>query len=269
MWAASYTKAAALFLLPLPLALALVGALISGDAGRAAFASGALVCLWSAAVLMLRALVTETQCSLGDRRDPPAIPFKLFSAVLTAAGVPLAAFAGGQTLAVAIVLAALGAIGHVLFYGGDLRPARIKVAMVAGVDRDAVIQQLKQAHVRLRGIEAAGRSIAVPEFRDQLSRITGIGRSILHEIERDPADAARSRRFLNLYLDSAERVTVEYARTHRQQRLQPVDQNFRELLTEMEHTFTEQHRRLVDRDLMTLDVDIEVLNARLKGDGLG
>jgi hypothetical protein len=37
----------------------------------------------------------------------------------------------------------------------------------------------------------------------------------------------------------------------------------------MESTFTEQHRRLVDRDLMTLDVDIEVLNARLKGDGLG
>jgi hypothetical protein len=37
----------------------------------------------------------------------------------------------------------------------------------------------------------------------------------------------------------------------------------------MESTFAEQHRRLVDRDLLSLDVDIEVLNARLKGEGLG
>jgi 5-bromo-4-chloroindolyl phosphate hydrolysis protein len=262
-------KSAALFLLPVPLAFALVGALIAGDAGRAAFSSGALACLWAAALLALRALVAEGQHYLGQRSDPPALPLKLFSAVLTTAGISLAAFASGQTLAVTLVLATLGAVGHLLFYGRDLRPARINVAITAGVDRAAVTLQLKQAHGRLRGIEAAARSIPLPEVRDRLVRITGIGRSILHEIERDPADAARARRFLNLYLDGAERVTVEYARTHRQERLQPLDQNFRELLTEMENTFTEQHRRLVDRDQMTLDVDIEVLNARLKGDGLG
>jgi 5-bromo-4-chloroindolyl phosphate hydrolysis protein len=265
----STAKSAALFLLPLPLAFALVGALIAGDAGRAALSAGALASLWAAAVLVLRALIAEGQHYLGQRLDPPAAPLKLLSAILTTAGISLAAFASGQALAVTLVLAVLGAVGHLLFYGRDLRPARINVAIAAGVDRDAVTRQLKQAHGRLRGIESAARSIPLPEFRDRLGRITGIGRSILHEIERDPADAARARRFLNLYLDGAERVTVEYARTRRQERLQPLDQNFRELLTEMENTFTEQHRRLVDRDQMTLDVDIEVLNARLKGDGLG
>ena len=265
----STAKSAALFLLPVPLALAVVGALIAGDAGRAAFSSAALACLWAAAVLVLRALVAEGQHYLGQRPDPPAVPLKLLSAILTTAGISLAAFASGQTLAVTLVLATLGAVGHFLFYGRDLRPARINVAITAGIDREAVTRQLKQAHGRLRGIEAAARSIPLPEFRDRLDRITGIGRSILHEIERDPSDAPRARRFLNLYLDGAERVTVEYARTHRQERLQPLDENFRELLTEMESTFTEQHRRLVDRDQMTLDVDIEVLNARLKGDGLG
>ena len=265
----STAKSAALFLLPVPVALALVGALVAGDAGRAAFSSLALVCLWAAAVLVLRALVAEGQHYLGQRTDPPLIPLKLFSAVLTTAGISLAALAGGQALALTVVLATLGAVGHLLFYGRDLRPARINVAITAGVDRNAVTRQLKQAHGRLRGIEAAARSIALPEFRDRLVKITGIGRSILHEIERDPADASRARRFLNVYLDGAERVTVEYARTTRQERLQPLDQNFRELLTEMENTFTEQHRRLVDRDQMTLDVDIEVLNARLKGEGPG
>jgi 5-bromo-4-chloroindolyl phosphate hydrolysis protein len=265
----STAKSAALFLLPVPLALAVVGALIAGDAARGAFSAGALACLWAAAVLVLRALVAEGQHYLGQRSDPPAVPLKLLSAVLTTAGISLAAFASGQTLAVTVVLAVLGAVGHLLFYGRDRRPARINVAVTAGVDRDAVTRQLKHAHGRLRAIDAAARSLALPEFQDRLVRITGIGRSILHEIERDPADAARARRFLNVYLDGAERVTVEYARTHRQERLQPLDQNFRELLTEMENTFAEQHRRLIDRDQMTLDVDIEVLNARLKGEGPG
>ena len=269
VWAAATAKAAALFLLPLPLALALLGALISGDAGRAAFSGGALMCLWAAAVLVLRALTAETRYSLGDRPDPPAVPLKLLSAALTAAGVVLAAFAGGQTLAVAAVLATLGTVGHVLFYGRDRRPARINVTVVTGVDHVAVALQLKQAHRRLRGIEAAAQSIPVPEFRDRLSRITGIGRSILGEIERDPTDAARARRFLNVYLDGAERVTMEYARTHQQVRAQPLEQNFRQLLTEMEGTFAEQHRRIVERDLLSLDVDIEVLNSRLKNEGLG
>ena len=72
-----------------------------------------------------------------------------------------------------------------------------------------------------------------------------------------------------MYLDSAQRVTLEYARTHRQARRQPIDDNFRQLLVEMETTFSEQHRRLIERDLLSLDAEIEVLNTRLKREGLG
>jgi hypothetical protein len=126
----------------------------------------------------------------------------------------------------------MAAGGHVAFYGLDLRRPRITVAAMDGIDRAAVTLQLKQAYGRLRGIEAAARVIPVAEFRERLARITGIGRSILGEIERDPADAGRARRFLSLYLDSAERVTMEYARTHRGLRAQPLEERFRHLLTD-------------------------------------
>jgi 5-bromo-4-chloroindolyl phosphate hydrolysis protein len=141
--------------------------------------------------------------------------------------------------------------------------------MVDGVDVAAVTGQLKQAYGRLRGIDAAAHAIALPEFRERLARITMTGRAILGAIERDPADAARARRFLNLYLDSAERVTADYARTHREARHHGLDQNFRQLLIGMERTFEEQQRALVERDLVSLDVDIEVLNARLTHEGPG
>jgi 5-bromo-4-chloroindolyl phosphate hydrolysis protein len=121
----------------------------------------------------------------------------------------------------------------------------------------------------LRGIEGAARAIAVPEFRERLSRIADIARAVLGEIERDPADAGRARRFLNLYLDSAERVTVDYARTHAHGRNRPLEQDFRQLLVEMERTFAEQHRRLVEHEQLLLDSDIEVLHARLAREGPG
>jgi hypothetical protein len=268
LWA-STARSLALFLLPLPLMVAVVGALISGDVGRLALAGGGLACLWTSGTVVFRALVAEARYLLGERTDPPALPLKGLTAVLTAIGAALAAFAGGHALVPALVFAALAAVGHLAFYGRDLRPRPIEVAVVDGIDRAAVTLQLKQAYGRLRGIEAASRSIRVPEFRERLARITGIGHSVLAEIERDPADAPRARRFLNHYLDKAEQVTVEYARTHRDAQRQPLEQNFRQLLVDLERTFDEQHRKLLERELLSLDVDIEVLNARIKNEGLG
>ncbi len=268
VWA-PVTKALVPFLLSAPLCLAALVALASGNVERLVLTGGGLACLWGAGVLAWRALVAEARYFLGERLDPPVVPFKLVGALLTATGAALAAAAGGHGVASAVVFAALAGLGSLAFFGRDLRPPRINVAPAEGVDRASVTMQLKRAYGRVRGIEAAAQGIAVPEFGERLGRITGIGRSILGEIERDPRDAARARRFLNLYLDSAERVTVEYARTHHQVRSRPLEENFRQLLIDMEQTFTDQHRKLVEHDALSLDVEIEVLNARLRREGIG
>jgi len=261
-------KAAALFVLPMPLFLAVLVDLFSGELGRLALTGGALGSLWTAGALAWRALVAEARYYLGQRLDPPRFPLKAASLALTALGSGLAATAGGHEAAVALVYAAMAAAGHAAFYGRDLKKHPIEVAATPGVDRQAVTAQLKRAYGRLRGIEAAAKTIAVPEFGERLTRITAVGRDILREIERDPRDAVRARRFLNLYLDSAEKVTVEYARTHRHLRNRPLEQNFRQLLIDMEQTFSEQHEKLLENDALALDVEIEVLNARLRQEGV-
>ena len=261
-------KSAALFLLPFPLVIAFFVALVGGDIGRLAAISGAIAAFFGAGVLTWRGLVAEARYFLGQRLDPPTVPLKTVSAMLTAIGAGLAASAGGHGLASAGAFAVLAAVGYFCFYGRDPKRKRIDVPEVAGVDRDAVIIQLKHAYGRLQGIEAAARSIAVPEFVERLKRIIGFGKQILAEIERDPRDAARARRFLHLYLDSAEKVTVEYARTHRQMRNRPLENNFRQLLIDMEQTFEAQRQKLLENDVLTLDVEIEVLNARLKREGI-
>jgi 5-bromo-4-chloroindolyl phosphate hydrolysis protein len=141
--------------------------------------------------------------------------------------------------------------------------------VVDGVDVEGVTRQLKQAYSRLRAIDAAAHGIAAHEFRQRLSGITATGRSILAALEQNPRDAPRARRFLHLYLESAERVTTEYARTHARVRNPPLDDNFRRLLVEMEQTFAAQQKKLVERDMMSLEVDMEVLHTRLRNEGRG
>ena len=261
-------KAAVLFVLPFPLVIAFVVALVTGEFFRFVGISGALTAFFGAGVLTWLALAAEARYFLGDRMDVPVVPFRLISTFLTATGAVLAASAGGYGTVGMLVFAVLAAAGYLLFYGRDPKRRHFNVTEAAGVDIDTVTMQLKQAYGRLQGIDAGARSIAVPEFVERLQRIIGIGKDILEEIERDPRDASRARRFLNIYLDSAERVVTEYARTHRQIRNRPLEENFRQLLIDMEETFEVQHQKLLENDLLSLDVDIEVLNARLKREGV-
>jgi len=48
-----------------------------------------------------------------------------------------------------------------------------------------------------------------------------------------------------------------------------LEQNFRRLLVEMEDTFSEQHRLVLERKELLLDADIEVLNTRMSQEGPG
>jgi len=262
-------KAAALFLLSIPLYLACLAALVAGDVEEILLAAAGVACFWMAGVLATRALAGEARYILGERPNPTTLPLKLFSAALTTIGVLLAAAANGYGITLATLFALMALSGHAAFYGRDLRAPRIRVAFVDGVDVAAVAAQLKQAYGRLRGIEAVSQSIPVPEFRARLGHITGIGRAILREIERDPADAARARRFLNLYLDEAERITGDYARARKALPEARRDDSFRQLLDDLECAFEQQRQRLVNHERMSLDADIEVLSTRLKREGLG
>lgn len=266
---APVTKAAALFVLPAPLAVASLAALIEGDLGQLGLSGGALASLWSAGALAWRAAVAEARHLLGEQPDLPRVPLKLVSAVATAGGATLAALAGEHTTAAALVFGGLGAAGHLAFFGRDLRPPRVRVTTVEGVDARAVSRQLEQAHARLRRIESAARSLASPELRERLSGVVRTGREVLNAIEQDPRDALRARRFLNLYLESAEGIVVEYARTNGPGAGPQVEERFRRLLGGMERTFTAQHLRLAERAQLSLDVDMDVLDARMKQHGPG
>ncbi|AHF03692.1 5-bromo-4-chloroindolyl phosphate hydrolase [Marichromatium purpuratum 984] len=258
-----------LFVLPLPL---LFGALIALGAGRLesflADASG--FALFMAAAYLTRRGIREAH--LQDRRRRfarlPRVRLQTLGGLLVALATGWCVLVSlGQGAGLALAFAAVALLGFHLSYGlmpeapeqpFDFSDARARKVAAA----------LAEAEQKLIEVETAAARIANPELKARLGRIALKGRRILEQIAERPTDLFRARKFLNVYLDGVRQVTDGYARTHRQADVLALEENFRGVLVTVEEVFDEQHQRLLDSDLMDLDVRIEVLKQQLEREGL-
>lgn len=126
-------------------------------------------------------------------------------------------------------------------------------------DPDA--QALASLDNRVTALAAAPLQLPGGEFSDKLVRITGEARSLLREAHDDPADFARVRRFLAIYLDQLETLVVRYRTAHPQGgALSP---GLARVLDDLERAFAGKREELRLHDIRALDVEVEVLARRL------
>lgn len=244
-----------LFLLPLPLFWAMLIALGKGALG------GFLGSAFALGLLMLGAWVTRRGLHQAKRRPmSSSLPLKSIGGVITAVGTAFTAWVAGHNPVIGICFGLAALLGFYLAYGFD---RRLKLSS----DKD-VASALEEAYRKLERLEEAGDNIGSRDFRDRLQRISGWGEKILDRIGEDPEDFRRARKFLNVYLDGAQQVTDKFARTRSDANSAELEENFRTLLTDMETVCEEQYQRLIDDDMVDLDVQIEVLTTRLKREGV-
>jgi hypothetical protein len=260
-------KGRLLWLLPLPLIPAAVLALTTGQVGTLAAISAAYGLYLAGAMLARRGFQDEAEYHRRRLASAPWPPFKTLAALAIALATLVTAWLGaGHTIAAGMAFGLGAFVAFVLLYG--LEPRRGKtVPERVGVDSEEAGRLLAQAEQKVTAIEQAGQRIGHPELRARLGRIASLARDILHEIEHDPANLRRARRFLTTYLDGAQRVVTGYADTHSQGGPHQLEDNFRRVLATIEEVFEAQYTRLQETDLRELDVQIEVLETQLKREG--
>jgi len=198
----------------------------------------------------------------------PPRPLKMTAAILAALATGMIAWLSARnSLPVSLLFAGGAFLGMYLSYGFDPRKEKNIVA-AHGYSRDEILRTLEDSSRIIRGIEQANDRIRNTELNQRIERICGIADSILAEIEADPRDIRRARKFLNVYLEGARQVTEGYARTHPQTQSGELEQNFRNVLETIESVFQEQHQKLLEEDVFDLDVKIEVLATQLKREGI-
>ncbi len=257
-----------LFVFPIPLFMAVAVSLGRGHFSGVLGNASAAVLLLIGASSLRRGLYLEQVYKSKKVAVAPKYPFKLLASLTLGFGVMTAAkFGAGHTLLVAICFGIGAALGTLLVYGTDPRKEKVATAGY-GYTTSEVVQALEDAEHLVRKIETASAAIQNQELNDRILRIAFAARKILTVIEEDPRDLRRARKFLNTYLEGARKVIEGYAKTHTKTSTDELETNFRSVLITIEEVFEKQHRKLLQNDVLDLDVQIEVLATQLKREGI-
>ncbi|MBC7138507.1 MAG: 5-bromo-4-chloroindolyl phosphate hydrolysis family protein [Defluviimonas sp.] len=260
-----------LFLAPVPL---LFTAFSGGALGLAADL-GALAILWGGAWLTSEGVRAQAAFDARAAARRPAIPRKLFGAVLTGIGVALAAVdpaaapaaaEPGAMLAPAIFGVVAAAL-HVLAFGVD--PLRDKRA--AGADAfqsGRVARVLEEGERHLAAMrEAIGRT-GEQVLIARVARFEATVREMFARVESDPRDLTAARRWLGVYLEGARNATAKFADLWLRSRDAAARAQYEGFLDELEASFAARSQTLLTDDRTDLTVEIDVLRERLAREGL-
>jgi 5-bromo-4-chloroindolyl phosphate hydrolysis protein len=264
-----YGRGVLVFLLPLPVLFAVIVSLIKGDLTTLIINTASYGLYLAGAFLIRRGLQNTADDEHRKIAPTPKYPLKTLGAAMVAIATGWVAFIGaGYSFPIATGFGLGALIGCYLLYGFD--PRRPKQATdTDGLDTtNQVVQALERAKSIIAGIDQASHKIRNPELTGRLHRITELARQILTVIEEEPKDLRRARKFLNIYLEGAQQVTEGYARTHQHMESQELEDNFRQVLITIEEVFKEQQQKLLENDVLDLDVKIEVLANQLKREGV-
>jgi len=127
---------------------------------------------------------------------------------------------------------------------------------------------LNTSENRVLHIEESAQTIENTELSQRLEKITQLSRDVLKVLVDNPEKLPKARRFLYSYLEGTESVIKRYAATHKKTDNLALEENFRQVLENIEKVFAEQYDKLVSSDVFDLDVDIEVLNTLLEKQGI-
>ncbi|WP_151717686.1 5-bromo-4-chloroindolyl phosphate hydrolysis family protein [Gemmobacter serpentinus] len=193
----------------------------------------------------------------------PAIPRKIFGAVLGGLGIGMGAMAATGSPVHAGLIGLLGGALHLGAFGLD--PLRDKGA--EGIDAfqaDRVARAVDEAETHLGAMKDAILRARDRALENRVDRFAVAARQLFRRVEEDPGDLSAVRKYLGIYLMGARDATIKFADLYGQNRDAQARADYEALLTDLETNFADRSARLLTNDAQALDVEIQVLRERLQ-----
>ena len=258
-----------LYVLPLPLILVVFSSFASGAFFKSVFSLISLGLFWLGAWFIKRAAFYEWKSKQRKWQRATRVPWRFSAAVFTGCGVFIVTTMLLQhNIFIGILSAFVGFLGILLTYGLDPQHDRDLDTSRFGVTTEELTELLDEAEGNLREIETAANSLRNNDLKIRLHRISDKTRAILKLIEEDPKDLRRARKFLKVYLLGAKNVATQFSKTTHAQEDETIKTNFSNVLNSIEEVIEEQQQKLLENDILDLDVKIEVLETQLKREGV-
>ncbi len=258
-----------LYLLALPLILALFFALLMGKTASILSLSVATALYLLGATVARRGFLAERLYLKSTIARAPRLRYKTVAAIiLTIATFYTSLFTTHNGMILSIVLALFFLIGFYLYYGFD--PTEDKVGDLGiGVTAEEVIEITDRAKGSVASLKKIEARIFDDEVRQMIASVVKETNDVIRAIEKDPNDLSKARKFFNVYLYRTEQISKEYLKNLENGNIdETLRQNFKNLLKSVTETIHQQKARLDEEDVTRLDIQIEALNKQLKNEGV-
>jgi len=256
-------RANVLFIPPIPL---VATSLNDGAVGLTmALVAGGMILL--AAWLLRDGLRAEAAYNARKVARRPAIPRKVFSAVLMGAGIALAVFKNEGSFLSPILFGGITAALHVAAFGLD--PMRNK--RMEGIDtfqQDRVAKVVDEAEAHLKSMTDAIEPLNDRTLLARVGRFQTIALQMCRTVEEDPRDLTAARKFLGVYLKGARDATIKFADHYARSKDPQARNEYDALLSDLEKNFAARTDKMLLDDRSDMDIEIKVLRDRLQREGV-
>ncbi|HPQ86953.1 MAG TPA: 5-bromo-4-chloroindolyl phosphate hydrolysis family protein [Gammaproteobacteria bacterium] len=257
-----------LYLYSLPYLFSILSKLINGELINLVLTSAVFVAIVVAATWMSTGLKNRSLYLSQKFANSKPFPMMFLSSLVLGAASFVASWLLAEfNLFAAIGFGAAATVGCWLWYGLD--PIKSKHIGFNDInDAEKALEILQESEALVLSIEKSAKNIKNREMNFSLEKITALARDVLNVLYENPGKITKARRFLNTYLTGAESVVERYSSANKDDSYKKLDENFKEVLGNIENVFAEQYEKLISSDVFDLDVDIEVLNTLLKKQGI-
>lgn len=210
----------------------------------------------------LRAEAAFTARTLARR---PALPRKLFGAVMTGVALAVGGIIADQGPLYPVLFGLVGAFLHLGTFGLD--PMADKG--MEGIDAfqtGRVAHAVEEGEKHLKAMQDAILRAGDRGLERRVAQFAAVARGLFRTIEADPGDLTAARKYLVVYLMGARDATVKFADHYAQTKDAEARADYEALLTDLETTFAQKTTAFLSNYRTDLDVEIAVLRDRLKLD---
>ncbi len=167
-----------------------------------------------------------------------------------------------------IALASFGGSSLILKGSGKKRG----IIIPGKVSNQNLQKALQSGYNKLKEIKKFNPQVRSKYVSHTLNEIENIIEKILIEIKRDPDDLRRAEEFLDYYLDSTIKILSKYVEltTHdiKDADIEKSLLRVEEMLDSLKIAYSKQFTRLLNNDINSLDVELNMLESMLKAEGL-
>jgi 5-bromo-4-chloroindolyl phosphate hydrolysis protein len=131
---------------------------------------------------------------------------------------------------------------------------------------------LREGQKKLKRLKTLSRKIPDYQIRNKVKEVHSVVIDIYENFKTDPRDIKKARTFLNYHLDAANTIITKYVQLKKRRteipELEETLKNAENLMDTIKQSFDQLLKKLMENDVMDLDVEIEVLKKTLDAEGL-